>query len=260
MLLGAKIADGDGSDASLGFHLASSTAKEVGRSLDRMTAEDLEELSYGAEQASRSLPNMAEVLERERLGAMLIVQEVQDAYLSGSAAELQTSDRFGRTVTSGVKSLQRLKPEEAKAWFEGLREGVGSALDHEISQVDLPLSQRAEWSPESSSEGWASFVQHAVGRIKPLMDEYDRTLCRLRLLSIEAAVRVELIRTGAAPIDLSDMPSSISTDPFSGREFCYEASGAWHKLYSTGPDGRNDGGGRGPNGEEADFGLLSGAF
>lgn len=82
--------------------------------------------------------------------------------------------------------------------------------------------------------------------LKRARGKHDRIAARLRLLTVELALRCYRSEKGHGPAQLEQLVppylSRVPLDPFSGRPLIYRASGTNWLLYSVGPDGVDDGG------------------
>jgi hypothetical protein len=74
----------------------------------------------------------------------------------------------------------------------------------------------------------------------------DSLIAKVNLLRAEVAIHAYFLEEGDEPPSLADLVpqylSSTPLDPFTRRPLIYRREDAGHALYSTGPDGRDDGG------------------
>lgn len=71
----------------------------------------------------------------------------------------------------------------------------------------------------------------------------DQSLTEVRLLQVVLALKACRHQHGSYPASLSELPWQPATeDPFSGRPFVYAPSGEGFRLYSVGPNLKDDGG------------------
>jgi hypothetical protein len=113
-------------------------------------------------------------------------------------------------------------------WSEEAAKPIGQVSPPEAPTATFALLSDDAFSPEQIGK---QFLRHHYLE------------ARLRL--IYAALKLEAIRkqTGQYPALLAESGSDpLLTDPFSGKPLIYQRDGAGYRLYSVGPNGRDDGG------------------
>jgi hypothetical protein len=104
---------------------------------------------------------------------------------------------------------------------------------HELRKVHNPI-------------GWAKSAWEVWSLRKSSEQRHDRIAARLRLLTVELALRCYRTEHGRGPDRLEqlvpDRLKRVPLDPFSGHPLIYRVSGTNWLLYSVGPDGVDDGG------------------
>jgi hypothetical protein len=100
--------------------------------------------------------------------------------------------------------------------------------------------------------GWKYFLAYPVfNRMQRQGEERasrKALLCetQLRLLMLNLALRIRQLDEGTLPQNLAELVPShleaVTLDPFSNRPFIYQIERTGFKLYSVGPDGKDNGG------------------
>ncbi|MBI3721527.1 MAG: hypothetical protein HY248_03155, partial [Fimbriimonas ginsengisoli] len=126
-------------------------------------------------------------------------------------------------------------------------EGLAHEAETEASWLGTaclqPAIKREGGSPPvGGRQPWRKFAKQLFGTGRPLLAVNDATLARSRLLILTCRALAQVKRTGAAPRDLSEIPTRLRQDPYTGRPFAYRADGPDFVLYSVGADFKDDGG------------------
>jgi len=149
--------------------------------------------------------------------------------------------------SEALRRLQRLESwlgaAECRQAIRGLEQ---AAADEE--PIEAVVERDKAWWRTWSSWSERAFVRVWYGDVYSAYYEPPRrhVVARHRLLVADLAVLAYQLEKGTQPLALADLVpeylSSIPEDPFSGKPLLYRAAGRGYRLYSVGPDGRDDGG------------------
>jgi hypothetical protein len=149
----------------------------------------------------------------------------------------------------GMMPLQRLAD---RLDVKNCREFVVALEKVESGRESWETVLRRERVFARRTAGWRYVVFAPVLKrmLRPAEDTGYRRLqsrdAHLRLLMLELAIRCQQLEKGSPPQSLGELvPSQLKAvplDPFSNKPFIYRLEGTGFKLYSVGPDGKDDGG------------------
>lgn len=144
-------------------------------------------------------------------------------------------------------ALNRLKALEGSLGAGECRQAIqglyrAAADDEPIEEV---IEREDAWLRTWSSFAARMCVKVAFGT-KSWQVRFRSTIARQRLLATELAIRAHWLEKGTRPKALADLVpeylTSIPEDPFSAQPLLYRPGEKGYRLYSVGPDGRDDGG------------------
>ena len=151
---------------------------------------------------------------------------------------------------TGVRDAQPLlATADAAAVRELLDQLI--AIDRSMEPAEEIIARDKSWSSVTYGRmrvWWANVVTWKT--MRDVRERFrlrrDRSQAELRLLALDAALRLYRERHGKHPDALSALVpeffSSVPLDPFTGRPFIYKPLTNSYLLYSVGPDGVDDGG------------------
>jgi len=251
---GLDLTQGDTPTTSLGFTVCNEARQALAPKLGELSAAQLARLDTGLRKILASYPGLATTIAHERRRMLLGVQYVQDCYRSKKFDEL--TRRLGKDCKPAVAYLRDLSEAKRPAYFEGFASEAKDYADHWAVQADRSASDRATWEPSGSERPWRRFAKALFETVEPALALHDACLARTRLLALSAWAGSKVKASGQAPLNLSKLPETLVTDPYSGRPFVYRAAGGDFSVYSVGPDGLDDGGQDG----SSDTALETGDF
>lgn len=242
---GLDLLGGGAMEGSLGLAICDEARRALSPALTQLSPEHLAKLSQGLADGLAKHPKLANTIEHERLNLLAGVQLIQDTYQREAWGELIRG--FGpdvRAATDRLKEMKANEPTMAIAYFKGLADETDQEARYYSKLAELPRAQRGEVAKPDHDPGrtWRRFARHCTGSLRPLLDQFDDTLARTRLMVVEAELQ-RLTRLGQPyPRDLSAFSGDLAKDPYSGRTFPYRADGTDYRVYSVGPDLSDDGG------------------
>ena len=134
-----------------------------------------------------------------------------------------------------VAELEKLSSADV-TWDE-VRQNERAYVRQLLHQSHNPIMRL----PMQVASLWAS-----RDAIRNAEQKHNRVAARIRLLTVELALRCYRSEEGPVPVDLKNLiPKHLKllpADPFSGQPLVYRAQGTNWLLYSVGPDGVDDGG------------------
>ncbi len=242
---GLALTAGSAADASLGFSIVEEAGRALNPTLGLMNAADLRRLGTGVEALLNARPNPDRLLEHERASMRAAVQYVQDAYRRHNLDRLH--QELGRDIEPALQALEKLRGEPSSkrtAYFEGMAQESDRWLARFRAEFSLNASQRSKQPKFELGEGrpWRRFSPHFFAALEPLPAARDRAIARLRLIGLPALLRAECRTNGTAPSSLTGISKHLTIDPYSGHPLIYQPEGREFRLYSVGPDLKDDGG------------------
>lgn len=246
---------GGAAEADLGLSLLDDMRITLAPSLGQLPVATLNECASILEKDAIRDNWLEEAISKEHKVMLAGVQLVQDAYLEGSLSDLQGN--LGLEVREAVdylNTLHRQGADQQLQYFNGFAKEADTEVTWARQQVERPVLERKEPEyPEGQPRPWKRFSKHFFRSLRPLLSKEARTLARTRLLVLECRTIAHVKAEGQAPKSLGSYAKELRQDPFTGREFCYEADGPVFKLYSPGPDFVDNGGKTGEDYEAPDL-------
>jgi hypothetical protein len=241
---------------------------------------------YEFSEAYFSSTNGLDLLSKSKGLGQVLLAEGRLAEQAGKTNEALRSYldcvRFGEKMASGglmihklvgvaVQAMAHKELQRLASRLNGpqLRElfGALAAVEKARESPDAFVERDREWS-RLTYGGWRLLVVRIQAwrwrsSLKDSEEKFKlkvrRSETELRLLRVEAAVRLHRLERGAFPDKLDQLvPAYLEAppvDPFTGQPLVYRSETNLFVLYSAGPDGKDDGGApltRGP-GEQGDL-------
>lgn len=257
---GMDLMQGAAPEADLGLSLLDESRQVLAPNLDRMSPGLLNSLAEILESTTGKENWLDTAIEHEHESMLAGVQFVQNAYVSQDYKLLQ--EQLGNEVREAIEYFKQLRGQGADrqmAYFAGFAKEADTETSWVRTQASLPVQKRVPLEfPEGTSRPWRRFSKHFFRTLRPLLEKQVRTEARTRLMILECRILAQIKTSGSAPKDLSAFPITLTTDPFTGRPFSYEADGPAFKLYSPGPDFIDNGGKTGDEFETPDFTIERG--
>ena len=242
---GLALTGGSASDAQLGYLTLDETRRAFVAALPRLTPAQLRRVGSGIEAALRNRPSSKTLVENERRSMLLTVQSVQDHFRNGELSRF--SKELGKGIEPAIVKLRKLeeKPADERArYFESFAAEAKTTADEYKTLFGMNASQRkarGDFSP-TGERPWGRFARHFFRALDPVLAMRDETICRTRLLGLNALLLAESKENGLAPSSLTGISSELTLDPYSGRSLGYRADGSYFLLYGIGPDLKDDAG------------------
>lgn len=242
---GFSLTGGDAMDASLGFATADDARRAIAPNLGKMGAGQLNALADGLQRALQNRPPLTQTFENEKQNMLRAVQFVQDSFLRNDFTVLK--NQLGNDIRDTLDRLKDLKGKSSTkqaAYFQGFAAEANERARWLEAVSELPLEEKNRDPGPDLSElrPWRGFSRHFFGAGEPLLTMRNSTLARTRLLILQCRILAKVKSGQAAPDDLSGFSKDIRTDPYTGRDLMYKASGSEFKIYSVGDDLKDDGG------------------
>lgn len=242
---GLDLVGGSAMEGSLGLAICDEARRAISPALPKLPAEELSRLANGVGNILAKRPDLSDTIEHERLNLLAGVQQIQDAYRDEAWGQLIKG--FGPDVRAAVDRLKEMKhkePSSAITFFKGLADEAEQEARYYHKLAELPRARRGDVSKPDHDPGrpWRRFARHCTGTLRPLLDQYDSTLARTRLLVLEAELQKRARAGESFPRTLNQFGEELATDPYSGEPFPYRADGTDYRVYSVGSDLSDDGG------------------
>lgn len=244
---GFAITGGGASDASLGLAIADEARRAIAPGIPKMDAATLDALAEETERALQHKPPLLTAVKNETANMRLLLQSLQDAYLTGRLSE--EAKALGAFVADDAAYVQSLGSDKAATFFNGLGEEIDN-LEKELGTDTALAAPNRTWRFESNASRGRMLRRAVLGAVEPILRMNDVTLARTRLLVAECRLRSRLLRGESLPRRLDEYGKGLFGDPFSGYDLVYRRNGKESAVYSVGADGKDDGG-------ESDAGGLA---
>lgn len=242
---GLSLTGGSASDAQLGYLTLDEARRAFVTVLPKLTPAQLRRVGSGIEAALRNRPPSKTLVENERRSMLLTVQSVQDHFRNGELRRF--AKELGKEIEPAIAELQKLetKPAERRArYFEGFASEAEATANEYGTLFGMNASQRKAREPveRKGDRPWRRFSRHFFRALDPVLAMRDETICRTRLLGLNALLLAESKENGLAPSSLTGISSELTIDPYSGKSLGYRADGSYFLLYGIGPDLKDDAG------------------
>ncbi|MFQ3586540.1 MAG: hypothetical protein SNJ74_07465 [Fimbriimonadaceae bacterium] len=249
---GFDLSHGGVADAALGFSVVEMARQAIIPGLPELSAAQHRRLAEGLVHALGRIAPAETALRNEHANMLLAVQRIQDRYRAREFDEIKRE--LGLSVRDAVEYLRRMSAEDSEkrpAYFQGFAEESEKWVDHWVelskrnaAQRKVLLDRRETRDPLhlASYRPWRRFARALFATGEIYLRQRDAALARTRLLGLECWVRARIRTDRAAPPSLSNAPSALLIDPYSGLPFVYGAQGDQFRLYSVGPNLIDDGG------------------
>lgn len=240
---GCDLAGGDAIDAGFGLSVIRSSCEQIWKAYPVLSQGDLRRLYEGLSAIARRLPNPESVIGHERENMLMAVQWLQELYVSGDLKAV--SEALGDSVGPAVSYLRKLKSErgeEQTEYFEKMAAEAQGDAAWLMKQAALSPKFRRQPDELTGERPWRRFADHLFRNGRMYLSAHAETEARLKLMAVDAALMSRFKSRGEIPKSLEGLPEWLRTDPFSGRNFGYLPMGADYRVYSVGPDGKDDGG------------------
>lgn len=250
---GMNLCGGSVVDATLGLEIVDECRRAIAPNLENFPVNDLKTLGQGIRQILKARPKFESILAHERLNMLYAVQNVQDAVRDNKIGPLVA--RLGGNSRDTAKVLQSLREDDTmrRDFFQGF----SGEIDQEISAVthdsQQPFAKIGEPDKERDRP-WSTLSLAFFKGGRRLLPMWTASLARTRLLGLHAGLWSTVKATGAAPATIKE-GDELSIDPYTGLSFVYKADRAAFRAYSTGEDGKDDGGQSDGSGKTPDLVL-----
>jgi len=246
--MGNALSTSDAQDADMGLEIVDEAISAIWVGLPKFGASELNELSRQVRNALEDAPSSAQSVLQERAVLFAGIKWVQEKFQEREFSDLSAT--LGTSVEPAVKYLRKLASEpqaEQQSYFDGYR----SEMNEEMAAYqDRLKTAPSQWSDEKKkgTRAWQRFARAFSTSWKVYVVHRAVTRTNLRLIALDAALLATFKATGTVPRTLSGYPRWLRTDPFAGRDLAYVPRGVDYKLYSIGPDRKDNGGDAGDMG------------
>lgn len=251
---GTAISGGDAFDMNLGFTIVSDSAGELWDRLFAASPSALRGLYSQILVALKSGPEIAHSLRSESTNMLAVVNAYQDAFQKNELA--QFSEALGQQYRPAFEYLDKLRsesPAEQVEYFDSFA-GRAELISNQVSKATSQATHLWEEQQfEKPDAPWWRLADVYFSQAAKMPGWYLKNQSLLRILGVRAALTARLRSGQALPSTIARLPAIIRTDVYSGKDLMYHSQGSDFKLYSVGPDRRDDGGEGGPTGVSPDL-------
>lgn len=237
---GADLCGGGPYDRTLGAEIADDARMALLPALQKLGKSELRRLANVVKASLERRPSLEKTLANGDEDMTLALQWLVDAHRKGDYASVRNvMGKEARDLETSLKERQGVK---RNAFFESLDSDLQRLSKAWHEAAAKPRSERSEILDVrlTGERPRRAFARHFFLIGKPLLDVEDRSLARLRLLILEAELRRVVLIASQAPKSLAAVKSPWATDPYTGRTFGYIPDGAEFRVYSVGPDLKDD--------------------
>lgn len=240
---GFDLAGGGAASADVGLQFADDARRLIAPHIPLLGSAQVARLTAGMKRALAAFPQFGAIAENEKQSFMTGIDWIQSHYRAGTFDEIDLY--LGSSVRDATTYLRQLKPDDREkrpAYFEGFAKEAEAYADWYRSQSALPVVKRQppEKMALAKERPWRRYSASLFGTLPPILARYDATLARTRLMILTGEVYRQIKLSQKAPKSLDGFSSELATDPYSGMKFRYEATGAEFRIYSVGPNFRDD--------------------
>lgn len=252
--LGARLAQGDAADLSLGLTMIDDGRRAIRPALATLGAGELGLLAERIAARMQVLESVKSTAANERLRMQASIAELADLAKKNDPKAFRAKlDHFGPELG---RFLSRLEAGALQQLFVRLQTAADAEASRFDRQANTPPGERDQAERRAFRlNGEQLAAQLLLGTVDPALALRDRTLARTRLLILTAELLRGLKAGKGLPKDLPAVDPQLTIDPYSGKAFVYESDGRDFRLYSVGADLRDDGGLTDPGGLAPDLTL-----
>lgn len=247
--MGNALATSDAHDADMGLEIVDEATEALWPGLPKFGGGELNSLSSRLRTAMEQVPHARSAVSAERAVVFSGTAWVEDHYRKREFSVI--SDTLGSSVEPAVKYLRKLAGEseaDQQAYFNGYIAEMRDEMDAYEKRLRTAPS---EWEdePKQGTRAWQRFARAFATTWRVYVEHRAITRTRLRLIALDAALLAMFKTEARVPRTLSEFPAWLRSDPFAGRDLTYVPRGVDYKLYSIGPDRKDNGG------DSGDLGL-----
>lgn len=243
ILMAEALGTSDAEDADMGVEILDDCITAIWPGLPRFGAGELRSLSALVAEAVAYPPDPEASVQHELYTVLQGVAWLADNYEKRDFEAIR--ERLGRFAEPAVKYLRELSEEEAEKQVAFFKSLVGELHKEANSNLERLVTAPYQWTPIDHGENrpWWRFTDTFCTTLRRYVERRALTRTRLQLLGLDAALLADYKATGATPKSLRALGGSMHSDPYSGSDFVFIPRGVDYKLYSVGPNLREDGGG-----------------
>jgi hypothetical protein len=252
--LGVRLMGGDVGDAAIGFSAISQHIQLLNPHLKAMPLRSLDLLGEAVDRSLREIPSPDVTLNNQLDTAANSLEALRRAYIEGG------SDAFEKAAGKGVgrpATWLDSNPQKRPWFFAELREEALKIHQIYLDKASMPVKVQPPGDPldpedkmwlipgekrKFQKRPWALVLTRVMASHRVYARAYPEALAQLRLLAATARIESNLRRNGSAPRSLQLLPQTDRIDPYTGENLGYSSAGAQYRLWSSGPDGEDDGG------------------
>ncbi|MGE0002098.1 MAG: hypothetical protein AB7F50_03595 [Fimbriimonadaceae bacterium] len=237
--LGGFLTGGDTRAATTGLAFQDRAFHLLARVQRLAPADKLASLEGALAKLESQAPDPAVTLRNEAEQAQLVLEHFRALARKEKWGEI---GQIVQPVAAGrLAAFRNLSPQ---AQDQALRSLAGEVSRHSArlaAEAVAPLARRKD--PPRREKGPAEpFWPHAVRGMEAYIALRDRVLTESRLLRLHVWAGLAAHKDGSVPPSVTAAPEGMREDPFTGRPLLYVPAGREAKVYSPGPDRRDDGG------------------
>lgn len=236
---GQDLTQGDAQTASLGITISDEARRALLPGFKQLSVAQSNQLYAGLAKILSQRAGLSTTVGHEAERMKLGVQFIQDCKESANYDNLTA--KFGKTARSATDYLRGLDDTKVQEYFEGLMEAMDQVSKHWTQEIDKPMVSRRKHSLGEGTRIYEKFVSAFASSLPSLAKMADENLAHTRILAVSAWA-LSRSRMGVAPDDLSKLPASLVTDPYTGENIRYSSSGSEFKVYCLGENLDDDGG------------------
>jgi hypothetical protein len=240
--MGNALATSDAHDAHMGLEIVDNAINALWPGLPKFGAGELNGLSSRLREAMQGSPGHKNAIAQETAVTLAGAAWVQDRYEKREFSTI--SETLGVSVEPAVKELRKLAGKQASEQQAYFNEFVDEMKDEMTTYEKRLASSPSEWEdePKMGTRAWQRFTKAFATTWKVYVEHRAVTRTRLRVIAIDAALLAGFKLNASVPRTLAGFPRWLRTDPFAGRDLAYVPRGVDYKLYSIGPDRKDNGG------------------
>jgi hypothetical protein len=235
--LGRALREGDAASAVSGLNYESRAYRALARALPSCSPATLAKVGEALDGRLGKETGLREACAHEATQALLVLEHFRKLASKGDWDELA---RIVGPMAFGKLAAFRQAPGEADQTLRALAGDVQDRARWLAVAADQAAADRD--GPPARKPGTAEALwRHAAAGIDAMLALRDRVEAERRIVRIQAWAMLEMRQTGALPADLGRAPQASRACPYSGMPLAYQATAAGPRVYSVGPDLRDDG-------------------
>ncbi len=235
---------GDATHASLGLNIINESRRHMVNIIKRFNISQLNFLHTKLSTICKTGWNFSLTMDHEYLNIKNWIDTLEVAFFHKKMNYLnQILKNDSKEPIKYLNKLHKKNIVDQKNFFYKLRLEAEQEYEISLKNSKYPLALRSSYPTyPKKNRPWKRFSKHFFSGLKSLQPCFDQMEARTKLFTIYCMIYLNIKTNHLSLPDLSKVSKTITTDPYTGKDFIYYSEGVHFKLYSVGENLTDDGG------------------